>query len=244
MKGFGITDQGAVRKENQDCFRLEIMEEDDCAVMVLCDGMGGAQAGSVAAHMAAEAFCEHALSCFWQPGGLRDPMQTIRNASDYANIKVYDRSFADFGCMGMGTTLVSLIVCAEGSFVSNVGDSRGYLLSNGAIEQITRDHSLVEDLIRRGKLSREAAKNHPRRNVITRALGVEQSVICDVFQPDLKRGDMLLLCSDGLSNLVSDAEMLAALSENPEPEPLCRELLRRALDRGAPDNVTVAALLR
>jgi serine/threonine protein phosphatase PrpC len=244
MKGFGITDRGAVRRENQDSFRMEILEGGDSAVMVLCDGMGGAQAGSVASRMAEEAFMTHALSCFMQPGGPGDLEQVITDANNYANIKVYDRSFADFGCMGMGTTLVGVLVHGSETVVSNVGDSRAYLLTGGEAVRITRDHSLVEDLVLQGKLSREAARKHPRRNVITRALGVEQTVKCDVFRPAMKPGDLLLLCSDGLSNLVRESELVSALAENPDLESFCRFLLKLTLDRGAPDNVTVAVLAR
>jgi protein phosphatase len=112
------------------------------------------------------------------------------------------------------------------------------------MEQITKDHSLVEELVERGEISREEARLHPRRNVITRALGVEQSVRCDIFKPLLGTGSLLLLCSDGLSNMVGDDEILAAFQRTPEPEPLCRALLQISLDRGAPDNVTIVALLR
>jgi protein phosphatase len=244
MRGFGITDKGAVRRENQDCFRMEIMEGGDSAVLVLCDGMGGAQAGSVASQMAEEAFMTHALSCFMQPGGPGDLEEVITDATNYANIKVYDRSFADFGCMGMGTTLVGVLVRGQETVVANVGDSRAYLLSGGEAARLTRDHSLVEDLVQQGKLSQEAARRHPRRNVITRALGVEQTVKCDVFRTVLKPGDVLMLCSDGLTNLVQESELVSALAENPEPESFCRFLLKLTLERGAPDNVTVAALTR
>ncbi|MDO4749915.1 MAG: Stp1/IreP family PP2C-type Ser/Thr phosphatase [Eubacteriales bacterium] len=242
MKGFGITDRGVVRTENQDCFRIEIMEDTGNAAVVLCDGMGGAQAGSVASRIAAEAFMSHALSCFRRPDGVRDLSRTIRECSDYANIKVYDRSFSDFGCMGMGTTLVGVLRFEGETLVVNVGDSRAYLINTEFSERITRDHSLVEDLVRNGTITPEAAKLHPRRNVITRALGVEQQVKCDVFRPTLRDGDVLLLCSDGLSNLVEETEFIRILADSSDPEAYCRALLALAMERGAPDNVTVVAL--
>jgi protein phosphatase len=244
MKGYGISDRGTVRKENQDSFRLAMMEEQECAVLVLCDGMGGAQAGSVASRMAVESFMTHALSCLQMPDAFCELEAAVLDAAAYANIKVYDRSFVDFGCMGMGTTLVGVIIRGEESLIVNVGDSRALLFSDGAAAQITRDHSLVEDLIRQGTITRAAARRHPRRNVITRALGVEQTVKCDVFRPELKQGDVLLLCSDGLSNLVEEDEMLSALKECGEPEPFCSALMQLALERGAPDNVTAVALFR
>jgi len=235
-----VTDRGVIRSENQDCFRMELTDE--TAALVLCDGMGGAQAGSVASHIAAEAYMSHALSCFRRPAGVRDLSRTIRECTDYANIKVYDRSFSDFGCMGMGTTLVGALRFDGETLVVNVGDSRAYLVNHDFAERITRDHSLVEDLVRRGTITPEAARVHPRRNVITRALGVEQHVQCDVYRPALRKGDILLLCSDGLSNLVGEQELIRVLLDAPEPEAYCRSLVDLAMERGAPDNVTVVTL--
>lgn len=243
MEGFGITDKGKVRQENQDRFIIRILN-DESAVVVLCDGMGGAQAGSVASTMAAEAFAAHALACLNSPEDERDISEIAVDAVNYANIKVYDRSFADFGCIGMGTTLVAAIVKMNRSVIVNVGDSRCYLISDGNIKLITRDHSLVEELVGRGTLTRDEAKQHPRKNVITRAMGVEQSVICDVFAPDMKKGDYLLFCSDGLSNLVSDEELLSVFKESSGLDDICNGLLDMALKRGAEDNVTVSALRR
>jgi protein phosphatase len=145
--------------------------------------------------------------------------------------------------MGMGTTLVGAIIRGGEALVVNVGDSRALLFSGGAAAQVTRDHSLVEDMIQQGALTRAAARRHPRRNVITRALGVEQTVKCDVFRRT-EPGDVLLLCSDGLSNLVEEGEMLSALEASGEPEPFCSALMQLALSRGAPDNVTAVALFR
>lgn len=243
MKGCGVTDKGMVRTENQDCYQLEIIEEEQCAVAVLCDGMGGAQAGSVASSIAVESFMTHVKACF-ATGGAENGELTgiVQEACDYANIRVYDRSFADFGCMGMGTTLVGVLVQGDETIVVNIGDSRAYQISDGTIARITKDHSLVEELIQCGAITREEAKSHPNRNVITRALGVEQHVQCDLFGIAFQEGDQILLCSDGLSNLVSEEEMLAASSA--EPEKMTERLLQMALERGASDNVTVVVLCR
>ena len=243
MKGCGVTDKGMVRAENQDCYQLEIMDDGQCAVAVLCDGMGGAQAGSVASSIAVESFMTHIKACL-AAGDARDGELTgiVQEACDYANIRVYDRSFADFGCMGMGTTLVGVLIQEDETIVVNVGDSRAYQISDGTIARITRDHSLVEELIQCGAITREEAKTHPNRNVSTRALGVEQHVQCDLFGITLHKGDQILLCSDGLSNLVSEEEMLAVSSE--EPKRMTEKLLQMALERGASDNVTVVVLRR
>ena len=243
MEGFGITDRGKVRQENQDRFIIKILN-DDSAVVVLCDGMGGAQAGSVASSMAADAFATHVLACLESTDETRDISEIAVDAVNYANIKVYDRSFADFGCIGMGTTLVAAIIDNQNHVVVNVGDSRCYLIRDGRIERITKDHSLVEELVTKGTLTRDEARIHPRKNVITRAMGVEQSVICDVFIPKIKKGDYLFFCSDGLSNLVRDEEILSVFIEGDGLDDICQTLLDIALKRGAEDNVTVSVLRR
>ncbi len=142
----------------------------------------------------------------------------------------------------MGTTLVAAIVKGKESCIVNVGDSRAYLISEGAITQITRDHSFVEEMVGKGAITREQARNHPRKNIITRALGVDKIVVCDTFAPEFKKNDLLLLCSDGLSNTLSDSEILEIVNSKKELPDLGKELLDMALSRGAPDNVTVGLL--
>lgn len=239
MKAFGITHRGAVRKENQDCFRIDMPADGSFVTAVLCDGMGGAQAGSVASGIAADTFMSHAANSLDESSNAADMKAILTEAVNYANIRVYDRSFADFACMGMGSTLVALVMNAKRAMVANVGDSRAYLIAKGRVTQISRDHSLVEDLVARGQITREQAKNHPQRNIITRAVGVEASVKCDLFEPKLSQGGRLLLCSDGLSNLLSENDLLSVSEKNPDLEQCCRLLLEKALERGAPDNVTV-----
>ena len=239
---FGVSDKGTVRRENEDSFRIEKLGARR-ALAVLCDGMGGAQAGDVASRIAAEAFVFHTSACLnCAPEDDRDLFDVISEAADYANLCVYDRAFSDFGCMGMGTTLVGALVRDGECLVVNVGDSRGYRIDEQGIVQLTRDHSLVEELIRSGRLTREEAKDHPRRNVIMRALGVEQTVRSDVFSAEVTPGAILLLCSDGLSNVVSDTEIYEQARAAAGPEALCRSLLKTALDAGASDNVTVVAV--
>lgn len=239
MRAFGITHRGAVRKENQDCFRYELPENGSFVTAVLCDGMGGAQAGSVASTLACDTFMSHAANSLDERSSASDMRAILSEAVSYANIKVYDRSFADFSCMGMGSTLVALLMNSKRALVANVGDSRAYLVSRGRVQQITRDHSLVEDMVLKGTITREQARNHPKKNIITRAVGVEASVRCDIFEPKVSPGDRLLLCSDGLSNLVTENDMLSVLEKNSDVEAACRLLLDLALSRGAPDNVTV-----
>lgn len=239
MKAYGITDKGAVRKENQDSFRFELREREDMLCAVLCDGMGGAQAGSVASGMAVEAFMLHAETAFSPELSWADIRSILREAVDYANVKVYDRSFTDFSCMGMGCTLVGMIMKGERCLIVNVGDSRAYLLSEGEIRQISRDHSLVEELIAKGEISRDEARTHPQKNIITRAIGVEAAVKCDIFDFSPEKDARLILCSDGLSNVVTDREILQLSTAHRDISSAAESMLDLALRRGAPDNVTV-----
>ena len=238
MNVFGITHRGAVRNENQDRIRYSQIGG-DILTAVLCDGMGGANAGSVASTIASDTFMSHAANSIDGSSTPSDMHTILTEAVNYANIKVYDRAFADFACMGMGSTLVGLLVNGKRACVVNVGDSRAYLIGKRRITQITRDHSLVEDMVSRGKITRAQALNHPQRNIITRAIGVEASVSSDLFDIKLSSGNRILLCSDGLSNLISSEEMLLISGNNQTPEKTCEALVELALKRGAPDNVTV-----
>ena len=239
-----MTDRGCVRKENQDAFKISTIDGADVVTAVLCDGMGGAQAGSVASQMACDAFMFHAANSIDEKSTVKDMNAILTEAVRYANVKVYDKSFADFTCMGMGSTLVAIALNSKRAMICNVGDSRAYLYNGSTVEQITHDHSLVEEMVERGKITREEAESHPNKNIITRAIGVEATVKCDIFDIKLRDGDKVLLCSDGLTNLVTDEEIASVLMKNPELENACLKLVTLALQRGAPDNVTVVLVER
>ncbi len=235
IKVWGITDQGVVRPQNQDAYYLEAPNE-QMALALVCDGMGGARAGNVASTMAVETFVETMQG--WQeqtddPGGL------LQKAAVQANTTVYRRAVSDPDCQGMGTTLVAALVKEKNAYLLNIGDSRAYHIGGAGIAKITRDHSVVEDLVLRGDITPEEARTHPHKNLITRALGAEIFVQADLFEKELEAGDHLLLCSDGLSNVVTDQEMLYEVLHGGPPEGCCQRLLDIALSRGAPDNVTV-----
>lgn len=239
MEVYGVTHCGAVRRENQDELRYDAPERMELLTAVLCDGMGGARAGGLASTLAADAFMSHAANSLDETSTAGDLRAILTDAVDYANRRVYEKAFEDLTCMGMGSTLVALLVSGKRAFAANVGDSRAYTLSHGRLKQVTRDHSLVEDMIARGKLTRDEARTHPQRNIITRAIGVEPTVTADIFELKFLPGTRLLLCSDGLSGVVPESELLALLQANPEPRSACEALLAAALERGAPDNVTV-----
>ena len=242
MQSWGLTDPGCVRKQNQDAYRIEQLDRNTllCAV---CDGMGGAKSGNVASNLAVEVFVEEVRRS-WSP--LMDPdkvVQMLRGAVKLANFTVYDQAaqFEEFN--GMGTTLVAALIRGQKVTIVNVGDSRAYGIDRDGIHQITKDHSLVQMMVDRGDLTAEVAKNYPGKNFITRAIGTEPVVMCDVYQRDVSRGDYLLLCSDGLSNMMDDQEILFEVVHGVNKSHCCMRLLNIAKNRGAPDNVTSVLVL-
>lgn len=248
MRSFGLTDKGKVRKDNQDCFIIEKCEKRSCLIVALCDGMGGANAGEIASHVSNKAFISRVYARLTSRVNKKlNYRDILMEACSEANSVAYEYSNFDASYKGMGTTIVGGIICADGTchFI-NVGDSRAYLVSqkNRDIYQITRDHSLVEDLVEYGAITKEEAKTHPQKNVITRAVGSEEEVEADYFEFSMDPSDVLILCSDGLSNIVSDMEILEYAVEYGDPELVCRSLVSKALNRGAGDNVTVVAVTR
>lgn len=246
MNCFGLTDKGRTRPENQDSFLIEDCEKASCSILALCDGMGGANAGGLASQLSAKAFVNHVyhhLSTF--PTRLSDYPRVMLEACDEANGVAW--AYSQFGdhLTGMGTTLVAAVLRRNGSgYVLNVGDSRAYHLHRHTLRQISRDHSLVEELLEAGIITPEQALHHPQKNVITRALGSDQDVTADTFEVNLGPGDCLLLCSDGLSNIVPEDEITAVLNDSSTAEAACRDLMELALSRGAPDNVTIVVWKR
>ena len=241
MNCFGLTDRGKTRTENQDSFLIENCEKASCSILALCDGMGGANAGGLASQLTAKAFVNYVfqhLTNYTQR--MSDYPRILREACEEANGVAY--AYSQFGenLTGMGTTLVAAVLKRNGSgYVLNVGDSRAYQLHRRSLKQISKDHSLVAELLDAGIISEEQAVHHPQKNVITSALGSDQHVDADVFPVSLIPGDYLLLCSDGLSNIVPEQEIEAVLLDSDDSESACRDLMELALSRGAPDNVTI-----
>lgn len=240
MKLFGVTDVGCHRKDNQDSFAFRQLD-DQTAMLIVCDGMGGYQAGNVASAAAVEAFVA-AVEEEWKSGARDNPEwreEVLLHACETANRQVFDLAQTNVGYQGMGTTLVAALALPGESYVVNVGDSRCYLIENGMIRQVTVDHSLVQLLVDRGEITAEEARVHPKKNLITRALGVDRTVDCDLLRVETGPGSLLLLCSDGLSNMLADRVLLQKASEETNLEQLGRSLLQMTLELGAPDNVTV-----
>jgi len=239
MQAWGITDAGMVRSQNQDYYSVLKLGREQL-LAVVCDGMGGARSGNIASKLAVDVFTgeiQRAVRSNMKP----DKIDTIlTDALALANKAVYEQSLLSEEYQGMGTTLVAAFFQKDQVTVVNVGDSRAYLFNEDGVSGITTDHSLVEMMVQRGELSREAAKYHPGKNLITRAVGTEASVDCDLFHHQLEKGDSVLLCTDGLSNLMSDQEILFEVVHGVNKSDCCQRLMNIANFRGSPDNVTIA----
>lgn len=237
MQYWGLTDPGMVRKQNQDAYHIVKLDKTS-VLAIVCDGMGGAKSGNVASSLAVDVFVQE-VQRRWVPGTDWDKAdQILRSAVKLANFTVYDQAkqFVEFD--GMGTTLVAALIRGQKVTVVNVGDSRAYGITEGGIRQLTKDHSLVQLMVDRGEIRPEMAKSYPGKNLITRAIGTEPVVLCDMFRQEFQRGDFLLLCSDGLSNMMDDQEILFEVVHGVNKSRCCQRLLDITKTRGAPDNVT------
>lgn len=237
MQYWGLTDPGMVRKQNQDAYHIVKLDKTS-VLAIVCDGMGGAKSGNVASSLAVDVFVQE-VQRRWVPGTDWDKAdQILRSAVKLANFTVYDQAkqFVEFD--GMGTTMVAALIRGQKVTVVNVGDSRAYGITEGGIRQLTKDHSLVQLMVDRGEIRPEMAKSYPGKNLITRAIGTEPVVLCDMFRQEFQRGDFLLLCSDGLSNMMDDQEILFEVVHGVNKSRCCQRLLDITKTRGAPDNVT------
>ena len=237
MQSWGLTDPGCVRTQNQDTYHIEQLDR-NTLLCVLCDGMGGAKSGNIASTLAADVFAQE-IKQVWKSTLEADKIdQMLRSAVKLANFTVFDQAaqFEEF--TGMGTTLAAVLIRGREVTVVNVGDSRVYKVDKEGITQLTKDHSLVQMMVERGDLTPEMARTYPGKNFITRAIGTETVAECDLFHYKVEKGDCLLLCSDGLSNMMDDQEILFEVVHGVSKQQCCQRLLNIAKNRGAPDNVT------
>lgn len=256
LKLFGRTDVGQIREHNEDNFLIadltaksRSLREDDRTRIVgpcgnlfgVCDGMGGAAAGEVASQLAVDLIFEQ-LSNAAPPASRDDLARSLVRAIEEAGLRIYNEARADRTRRGMGTTSTVAALIDERLFLAQVGDSRGYLLRGDKFVQLTRDQSLVNQLIEAGQLTEEEAETFEHNNIILQALGTSETVQVDLTYADLRAGDTLLLCSDGLSGMIRDAEIKEALLKNPEPLAACRELTDKANAAGGHDNITVLVI--
>ncbi len=235
MRIGALTDIGRYRKLNEDNFF--IYRNERLVGGMVADGMGGHNAGEVASKMATELVKSTVIEGFSPNMDYMELSELIRRAIRYANEEIYRRSNVEQNTTGMGTTAAVAFVFSGKLITANVGDSRVYLVKDNQIKQITNDHSYVEELVRRGEISAENAKNHPQKNYITRALGTEKFVQSDILVTGYN-GETVLICSDGLTNLVSDEQILDIILKNDDFEVAAQELVRLANQKGGADNIT------
>lgn len=241
MQIFSKTDRGRVRTDNQDAYFAGKIT-DDAVFAVVCDGMGGANAGNVASELAVRHISEYVIRSYRDGMDMTDTEKTLKNAIVSANISLYDKAVNNAELAGMGTTAVAAFVKDGTAVIAHVGDSRIYLV-NGEIKQLTRDHSVVQSLIESGRITPEDAKVHPRKNVITRALGAEENVAVDSDCLNLSNGDTLLLCSDGLTNFLDDKDILKVFQNN-DISAVAERLVEEANENGGGDNITVVTVTK
>ena len=239
MRIFAKTDVGKVRSLNEDSFSAKVLS-DGAALTVVCDGMGGANAGDVASKIAVDVILNYVLKSYDPSMTSDDTTRLLRDAILSANLEVFEYSKKDQSLFGMGTTVVAAVVRENCAIICSVGDSRAYLV-NDTITQVTRDHSVVQSLIDSGKITPQEARTHPERNVITRALGVEDCLIVDDYYIDFTSNDKLLLCTDGFSNYVENDTILSIIKTNPL-DIMTDLLIQQANDGGGRDNITVAVV--
>lgn len=239
MQVFSKIDIGLKRKSNQDaCFTGRLYE--NTVLVIVCDGMGGANAGNVASETAVKCISEYVGKSFRKTMKEKDMADMLKNALISANIEIYDLSLKNSDFLGMGTTAVVAIVQSDKAVICHAGDSRAYIV-NDDIVQLTKDHSIVQTLIESGKLTPDEAKMHPRKNVITKALGAEEDLSPDILTVDLKEKDSLLFCTDGLTNYVEAPDILNIFTTN-EINNVAHSLVERANQNGGGDNITVVTV--
>lgn len=225
-----LSDVGLIRKNNEDSFYV-------CAphLFVVADGMGGHEAGEVASSLAVASIQEYVFNNV----ATKDKKDLLREAISEANRRIYAEAISRQGCQGMGTTVSAAYLQDDVLYWGHVGDSRIYLIREGVGELLTDDHSLVWQLMKQGELSLEEANSHPRRNVLTRAVGTEPEAKIDVGRRVLMPGDQVLLCTDGLTNLLTGEEIAAAATASTDPDETVKYLIELAKNRGGFDNITI-----
>lgn len=233
MKISSATSVGKVRPVNEDAFFVSPPDESGSLLAIVADGMGGHNAGEIASSEAINVIKDVALD------NEHNAKEMLTQAINSANSTVYNMSLDKQALFGMGTTITACVIEKDKVTAAQVGDSRLYLIRDGMIIQITKDHSLVEMLIENGSITKEDAKHHPQKNVITRAIGTDKEVSADIYEFSICEGDIILLCSDGLVNMVEDEKILSVITRTKTFEETADKLVREAENAGGSDNITV-----
>lgn len=239
------SDIGQMRPLNEDYCGYYYNEDADMALFVLADGMGGHNAGEVASKLAVDNIIKH-ISVNIDADKISDNtnyiIELIEGAIKLTNSIIYEMAYESESLDGMGTTLVILAICKSKGYIANIGDSRAYLIDKTKIKQLTTDHSYIEELLRKGTISKEAAMIHPQRNIITRAVGTDLDVVADYTTININKGDVLLLCSDGLSNVLKEVEIKEIVVSSQSAEEASDRLLKEANQKGGYDNISVVVV--
>lgn len=238
MKTYAYTDVGRQRKENQD----SVFISDDPIgnlpnLYIVADGMGGHAGGRYASNCAVTTVTQAIME-----ESIKEPVQILEHAIQSANQQILEEAATLEHMSGMGTTIVASTIVNNVLYAANVGDSRLYIVNENRIRQITKDHSLVEEMIRIGEIDRENAKHHPDKNVITRAVGAMDDLKIDFFEIPISKGDIILMCSDGLSNMVEDSQMVSILNNSSNVKGKVEQLVQVANENGGEDNITVIVI--
>ncbi len=240
MKIIGKTDKGIQRNKNQDNLFFKMLDE-NTSLTIVCDGMGGAKGGLTASTMAVNEISGYIIENYSDLLSDDEIKKIILDAVTNANKLIYEKAVENEFLKGMGTTTVCSLNKKNRAYIASVGDSRGYKITQNTIMQITKDHSFVQEMVDLGQLSKNEAKEHPKKNIITRAIGVEAEIKIDYFTRDFAVNDKLLICSDGLSNMVDDLIILKIVNE--DFDNCCTRLIQEANNKGGLDNITITAVL-
>ena len=240
MRIVAKTDKGHVRNSNQDAYAVGEFS-DEVVWAVVCDGMGGANGGNIASALAVKVISDRINVSYREQMRDSSIINMLDSALNAANVEVFDLAQSKTELNGMGTTVVCAIVKNGQVFIAHVGDSRAYILKNGNITQLTTDHSMVQDLRDRGKITSEQALHHPNKNIITRAVGVDKNIDIDFDETELDDESTLLLCTDGLSNYVSNDEILELTSDG-KHYAFADRLVNKANENGGGDNITAVVI--
>lgn len=236
MQIFAKTDIGKERRINEDFFYITD-KKDEIQLAILADGMGGYNAGEVASKTATQAVREYIEEHFSK----EEIEETIRQSIEYANKVVYEKAKTKKELDGMGTTLDVCLIYNNKIYIGHIGDSRVYRIRDNEMQRITRDDSYVQTLIEDGKITKEEAFNHPKKNMITKALGCMGDVVPNIYEETFEENDIILMTSDGLTNMVKEEEILDIIKQNPEEA--VEQLIKKANDNGGYDNITVVIIL-
>ncbi len=241
MKGFAKTDVGKAREMNQDYYSIP-SSENDLQLYILADGMGGYNGGEIASRLAAETTKNYIQNNFDKIEHDKEAiLKLVKDAMEYANMVVYEESKKDENLQGMGTTLDVCFIYNSKIYIGHVGDSRIYLIKKDIARKITKDHSYVQQLVEDKKITREEAEHHPKKNMLLKALGCTSYVEPDIRARNLEKDDMLLMCSDGLTNMVEESKIYEVVRENKEKAP--EILVNLANNAGGYDNITVITII-